>query len=198
MSTAMWRVLCLLLCCACARARGPEGSVAGDCTDNGDNDGDGRYDCEDDGCAAAKNCVALAKNAREYEEEKARAVQRAIPAQPAEPAASPEENIAFHVEDLLVQRGQNGFDVDWSTANGYCEKLALLDKVGWRLPTDKEAVKIVESGKLAGDGSYVMWTSTKRAKDQAVIVGISGAVNELATRYKGQCRARCVFSVAQK
>ena len=34
----------------------PEGRKAGDCTDDADNDGDGLFDCNDDGCAGAGAC----------------------------------------------------------------------------------------------------------------------------------------------
>ena len=33
-----------------------EGTEIGDCTDGADNDGDGRYDCDDDSCAGAPAC----------------------------------------------------------------------------------------------------------------------------------------------
>ena len=33
-----------------------EGTEVGDCTDGADNDGDGRYDCDDDSCAGAPAC----------------------------------------------------------------------------------------------------------------------------------------------
>jgi len=35
----------------------PEGSTPGDCADLSDNDGDGRVDCEDDGCTDAAECT---------------------------------------------------------------------------------------------------------------------------------------------
>jgi hypothetical protein len=35
-----------------------EGRTAGDCTDAADNDGDGIFDCDDDGCAASPECVS--------------------------------------------------------------------------------------------------------------------------------------------
>ena len=34
----------------------PEGRAAGDCADGADNDGDGDFDCEDDGCAGSPDC----------------------------------------------------------------------------------------------------------------------------------------------
>jgi len=33
-----------------------EGRTAGDCSDAADNDGDGIFDCDDDGCAASPEC----------------------------------------------------------------------------------------------------------------------------------------------
>ena len=35
-----------------------EGNTAGDCTDRADNDDDGTFDCEDDGCSASPDCTA--------------------------------------------------------------------------------------------------------------------------------------------
>jgi hypothetical protein len=35
----------------------PEGQTAGDCTDRADNDGDGQFDCDDDGCEAGPDCA---------------------------------------------------------------------------------------------------------------------------------------------
>jgi hypothetical protein len=35
----------------------PEGRAGGDCTDASDNDGDGAFDCADDGCAGSPACV---------------------------------------------------------------------------------------------------------------------------------------------
>jgi hypothetical protein len=37
-----------------------EGEAAGDCTDRADNDRDGAFDCDDDGCAASPDCTAPA------------------------------------------------------------------------------------------------------------------------------------------
>ena len=33
-----------------------EGTELGDCTDGADNDNDGLFDCDDDGCAGAPDC----------------------------------------------------------------------------------------------------------------------------------------------
>ena len=33
-----------------------EGTEVNDCTDRADNDGDGRFDCDDEGCAAGPDC----------------------------------------------------------------------------------------------------------------------------------------------
>ena len=33
-----------------------EGMPVGDCTDGADNDGDGAFDCEDDGCVGSPDC----------------------------------------------------------------------------------------------------------------------------------------------
>ena len=45
----------VLLALACSKVD-PEGSKSGDCMDGKDNDGDGRVDCADDGCAVFKMC----------------------------------------------------------------------------------------------------------------------------------------------
>jgi len=46
-------MLLSLMILAC---RGPEGTEVGDCADGADNDGDGLFDCDDDGCAGAPDC----------------------------------------------------------------------------------------------------------------------------------------------
>jgi hypothetical protein len=47
---------------ACASGS-PEGSRSGDCTDGVDNDGNGRVDCADEGCAVFKMCQPKEKEA---------------------------------------------------------------------------------------------------------------------------------------
>ena len=52
--------LCLLasalVFASCGKDEGGEGTEAGDCTDDADNDGDGLFDCDDPGCAGASAC----------------------------------------------------------------------------------------------------------------------------------------------
>ncbi|MCP4678311.1 MAG: DUF1566 domain-containing protein [Deltaproteobacteria bacterium] len=185
--------IALLIALGCGRA--PEGTTEGDCQDEQDNDVDGRYDCDDDGCTASTYCVNQARLAKE--EEAARKKELAEKAK-AEKAALAEKKVDlgpfFTVDDLLIQTGNNGSDINWKDSETYCKGLTIAGKSNWRLPTAEEAVKIIESKKLSTENeSYVMWTSTKAGKKRAKIVGISqAAVNELAIQYKGQCRARCV------
>jgi Protein of unknown function (DUF1566) len=182
----------MLLFGACGQQ--PEGTTDGDCSDELDNDGDGRYDCEDDGCLAATYCVNQARLVKEAEREKEaeRAAQKVNDRKAQADAEAQAASPIFNLEDLVVQRGTNDSDIDWKDANTYCEKLKLLGKANWRLPTAEEAVKIVNSDQLGKGSSYVMWTSSKKGKRNAFIVGMSGAVNDLGKKYKGQCRARCV------
>ncbi len=59
-------VLLFLLGCGEEKADDPvagEGTAAGDCTDGADNDADGSFDCDDDGCAGAPDCAASDENA---------------------------------------------------------------------------------------------------------------------------------------
>jgi hypothetical protein len=49
------RAVLFLLFSACSL---PEGRNPYDCSDGADNDGDGRFDCDDDGCAGSPDCVA--------------------------------------------------------------------------------------------------------------------------------------------
>ena len=174
-----------------ACGRGPEGTVPGDCSDGIDNDGDGRIDCEDEGCAADPRCLDLARRAREAERAAAEARARAE----AEARARAEESARLpwvEIEELLVQREHNGADIAQEPAAEYCESLVLAGKGGWRLPTEDEAVRISRSGLVAPE-PFVMWTSTMRGRNRGVIVGItSAAVNDLGSRYNGECRARCV------
>jgi hypothetical protein len=45
------------LACAAAPKDGAEGTTAGDCSDEADNDGNGDFDCDDAGCAASPACA---------------------------------------------------------------------------------------------------------------------------------------------
>ena len=57
-------MLLLAALLACARSSGEkgddaapyEGGAAGDCTDRADNDRDGYFDCEDNGCWGSPDC----------------------------------------------------------------------------------------------------------------------------------------------
>ena len=59
----------LLVVAACGDGRvevpgaGAEGSVGGDCRDGADNDEDGLFDCDDEGCAASPDCEGSDENA---------------------------------------------------------------------------------------------------------------------------------------
>lgn len=177
--------LSILLFSACSRD--PEGLNAKDCEDGKDNDLDGRYDCDDDGCSASTACVNLARQSLEKAPN-----EQPKPKKRAKTTSETPTTPTFIIKGLEVQRNENGSDLKWDGADEYCSKLTLANKSDWRLPTEEEAVKIIESGMLKNEPSYVMWTSTQKGKKRAVIVGISGAVNTISTRSKGQCRARCV------
>ena len=179
-------IACVFLSCACAKNL--EGQDPASCDDGEDNDLDGRMDCEDDGCKAATICVNAAREAELAAKKAETARERAKIVKP----AVPEEGPTFAINGLTVNRAQNGADVNWSEAENYCKNLNMHGFDDWRLPDVNEAVKIVESGRLKGEASYVMWTSTHKGAKQAVIVGMSGAVNELGIQNRGQCRARCV------
>jgi hypothetical protein len=183
-------ILSIMFLISCSR--GPEGTEPGDCEDDSDNDKDGKIDCADDGCAASEFCRQLAAKVSEMEE---RAKQQELAEKSKKPEAT--QGPVFEIDGLIVQTGHNGSDINWKQAEQYCVNLEIDGKKNWRLPKQQEAVKIVESGKLGNEPSYVMWTSTKKGKKSAVIVGVSGAVNILGLGNKGQCRARCVFDSAQ-
>ena len=53
------RLLLLLggLLIACEEKDRVEGTEPGDCTDSADNDGDGLFDCEDEGCIGSEDCL---------------------------------------------------------------------------------------------------------------------------------------------
>ncbi|WP_152629831.1 hypothetical protein [Haliangium ochraceum] len=62
-----WRGLCLLalLACAllaCGEDQRFEGDASGECSDGADNDGDGLFDCSDDGCIASPQCLCPGGN----------------------------------------------------------------------------------------------------------------------------------------
>ena len=174
-------IACVFLSCACAKIL--EGQDPASCEDGEDNDLDGRIDCADDGGAAATVCVNAAREAAAAAKEK---------------KPIPEEGPTFEIGGLTVARFQNGEDLSWAEGEAYCNNLKLQGFVDWRLPDVNEAVKIVESGRLKGEASYVMWTSTRKGAKRAVIVGMSGAVNDLGIQYRGQCRARCVRGAVAK
>ena len=50
-------LLSLLVACGEKAEKRMEGTEVGDCTDRADNDGDGLFDCDDDGCAGAPDCM---------------------------------------------------------------------------------------------------------------------------------------------
>lgn len=50
-------LLALALLTACSPVPAAEGTQPGDCTDRADNDGDGEFDCRDDGCAPSPDCT---------------------------------------------------------------------------------------------------------------------------------------------
>ena len=109
-----------------------------------------------------------------------------------EQALAAEMQAYFEVDGLWVQQHHNGANLDQDAAKTYCEKLVLAENDDWRLPTEGEAVRAFNSGKLKPE-PYVMWTSTLHGDKRGVIVGItSGAANDLAVRFDSDCRARCV------
>jgi hypothetical protein len=180
-----------LLVAACTR--GPEGTEPADCSDEQDNDGDKKVDCEDEGCATDEHCTKMVAAAREAEQSVAEARAKAEAAEKerlAQEAALPYLELA----GLWVQREHNGTNVSYYAADEYCEGLSLAGKDDWRLPTEAEAVRVAKTKRLAHE-TFAMWTSTKTSKKRGMIVGItSAAANELALIYDGDCRARCVRS----
>jgi hypothetical protein len=71
---------------------------------------------------------------------------------------------------LIWTKSDNGHNVTWSQANGYCQNLRLGGYSDWRLPTLEELEKLYDP--KAGDGSQIrgpfkltgwhVWSSTKR------------------------------------
>jgi hypothetical protein len=164
----------------------PEGTRKGDCGDAKDNDKNGFTDCEDEGCSLDDECVRLAARAKLAEE-----AARAESAPPARDTGE-DDSPYFELEKIWVQRGHNDADISQPDAKRYCENLTLAGKSDWRLPSSDEAQAVSNSKKIPLE-SLVMWTSTEKSKNRALIVGIStGAVNDLGLNSVGQCRARCV------
>lgn len=189
-----------LLISACGGPVAPEGQKPEDCDDGEDNDLDGRADCEDDGCEAHTVCVEAARTAEEARKanENAELARMKAAVEKTKPAASQDTGPVFNLGGLDVQRRVMDQDTTQPDAEAYCERLNLANQNDWRLPTREEAVKIVESGRLVGEPSYVMWTSTKVGKNRGIIVGMSGAVNELGFGSAKQCRVRCVRGAVTK
>ena len=54
----MRRCIIFLLALGCRNTaeERSEGTEVGDCTDRADNDGDGLFDCDDDGCSGSPDC----------------------------------------------------------------------------------------------------------------------------------------------
>ena len=178
-----------LLAAGCSRVQ--EGSKKGECGDAIDNDGDGKYDCEDEGCIKSTTCVELMREAERARKETA-VRQNETSVEEPQKEKKDEKRSYFEIDNLYVQKGHNGNDIDQRRSKEYCDTLTLEGISGWRLPEQKEAVAIFKSSLMPAE-PYVMWTSTTKGNKTGVIVGItSGAVNELGSGYKGQCRARCV------
>jgi hypothetical protein len=185
-------IIILLSACACGKT--PEGQDPSTCKDGEDNDFNGRVDCEDDGCSLFQECVRLRDEAVALE---AKSKQAQATTQSSSLLVR-DLDLSFTLDGLTVETKENGKDVNWSEAEAYCNDLNLMGQTDWRLPDVNEAVKIVKSGILSREESYVMWTSTQNTTGKAEIVGMSGAVNELGVRYRGQCRARCVRGTVVK
>ena len=145
----------LVLSCG---SSGPEGTGEGDCSDLKDNDGDGRVDCEDDGCENAQPCLDMASAAMDAERE-AREAERLLKEEAAKKAEAEKASEFFELGDILVQKGSNGANITQPKAAEYCEALALGGFEDWRLPTEGEAVAVAKSGKLPPE-PLVLWTST--------------------------------------
>jgi hypothetical protein len=188
----MPKMLCPAFCAlAISCVAGPEGTSPNDCVDGIDQDNDGLVDCEDDGCAKAESCVQQVEAARRAEAA-ASAARVAAATKAEEKALADELQAHFEVDGLWVQQHDNDANINQAAAKEYCEKLVLADHDDWRLPTEDEAIRAFNSGKLEKD-PYVMWTTTMRGEKRGVIVGItSGAANDLAVRFDSDCRARCV------
>jgi hypothetical protein len=184
----------ILLSSVCACAKTPEGQNPSTCGDGEDNDFNGRVDCEDDGCAQFPECIRLRDEALALEA----AAERALEAEQPTKLLVRGLDLSFDLDGLTVETEENGKDVNWSEAEAYCNDLNLLGQTDWRLPDVNEAVKILKSGLLNRENSYVMWTSTKNNIGKAVVVGMSGAVNELGIRSREECRARCVRGTTVK
>ncbi|MCP4603098.1 MAG: DUF1566 domain-containing protein [Proteobacteria bacterium] len=196
----MKKRLFIIAILAIACSRGPEGTEKDDCNDNKDNDLDGKYDCDDDGCFMDDFCVDLVHKAKQEEEARKKALAEKLKAKKTAQDQEKNKDLSpfFEVEGLLVQRATNGKDINWYGSDAFCKNFRLAGKANWRLPTREEALQIIKSGKLVNESSYVMWTSTKKGKKRGVIVGIStGAVNDLALHYDGECRARCVLDTVK-
>ncbi len=177
---------------ACGKT--PEGKDPATCEDAKDNDFNGRIDCEDVGCATFPECVRI----HDEEIAKQAKMKQELEAKQSTNMLIKGLDPTFSVGSLMVETKGNEQDADWEEAKAYCEALNLSGQNDWRLPDVNEAVKIVKSGILSREESYVMWTSTQNRTGKAVIVGMSGAVNELGVRFRGQCRARCVRQTAMK
>jgi len=174
-------------CTACG-APSPEGENESDCSDNVDNDKDGKIDCDDDGCLLKTAC-RIPSTAAAPDAEKEASGTRAGPKQVFAPP--PPDNI-LNVENLQVQFNHNGADIKWKDAKEYCEGLVLEGRSDWRLPTKDELVKMYKSGKFPKDG-YVFWSSDTSGSDRAWFVGMgSGAAHEFGKNHGTDSRARCV------
>ena len=72
---------------------------------------------------------------------------------------------------LMWSVNDNGFDLNWNTANNYCENLSLGGYKNWRLPTPEELSTLNEKnvftvsrkvGTIKNDEGVFLWTSSKR------------------------------------
>jgi len=80
----------------------------------------------------------------------------------------------------------NGFDLNWTTANKYCEGSSHGGYTDWRLPTGKELtnlhkknafVNVSKIGVIKTDNGVLLWTSDKRIAPLTKIFSGAGLVS---------------------
>lgn len=89
-------------------------------------------------------------------------------------------------DGLMWSVKDNGFDLNWTTANNYCEGLSLGGYTNWRLPTAKELTRFIEKqsprrnnkiGAIETDEGVFLWTADTQIAPLTKIFSGAGLVS---------------------
>ena len=150
----VWLLFCSLGLSACGAA---EGTEPGHCSDGADNDGDGDFDCADDGCAGAPRCVQSGEAAGEAAAPEEAVVQAEVAiaddGPSADPSTEPPSSAAAVSGALLAYRrlltAYRDGDAD-GYFGGYAETLRCFHG---RSPYRRSGIERARRAALAGNAA---------------------------------------------